>query len=262
VTTNTAVDWDNLNDDDLATALAVHAGQLLVSLRTDLISEGTSMWNLRDSGDMGAHHFLLDMISRVRPDDAVLSEEGADSKHRLSAERVWIIDPLDGTTEYGENRQDWAVHIALWSLDHFVSAAVSLPAVDKVFSTTPPSVLPPRTSAKPRLVTSRSRAPYSAIIVAQELDCDAFRLGSAGAKAMSVVMGDTDIYLHDGGMHQWDSAAPAAVAMAAGLHASRLDGSPLVYNKSDTWLPDFLICRQEFKEPVLDALWGDKWRDK
>ncbi len=256
------VDWDNLNDDELATALAVHAGRLLVSLRDELITEGTSMWNLRDSGDIGAHRFLLDMLLRVRPDDAVLSEEGADSKQRLNASRVWIIDPLDGTTEYGENRQDWAVHIALWSLDHFVTAAVSLPAIDKVFSTSPSAVLPQRISTKPRLVTSRTRAPYSAIIVAQELECDAFRLGSAGAKAMSVVMGDTDIYIHDGGMHQWDSAAPAAVAMAAGLHASRLDGSPLVYNKPDTWLPDFLICRQEFKEPVLDALWGDKWRNQ
>ena len=126
------------------------------------------------------------------------------------------------------------------------------------------TTLDPFPSIKPierlRLITSRNRAPYAAVLVADALECDAVRLGSAGAKAMAVVLGEADIYVHDGGMYQWDSAAPAAVAMAAGLHASRIDGTPLVYNQRDPWLPDFMICRQEYAEPVLDAIWGDRRR--
>jgi 3'(2'), 5'-bisphosphate nucleotidase len=148
------------------------------------------------------------------------------------------------------------VHIALWDGDHFGAAAVSLPAIDRTFTTDDPPPMPPRTRDRPRLVTSRTRAPYAAVLVAEGLDCDAVRLGSAGAKAMSVVMGETDIYVHDGGMYQWDSAAPAGVALAAGLHVSRLDGSPIVYNARDPWLPDFIVCRPELADPVLRALWG------
>jgi 3'(2'), 5'-bisphosphate nucleotidase len=169
---------------------------------------------------------------------------------------VWIVDPLDGTNEYGEGRADWAVHIALWEETSLTAGAVSLPSIDTVFSTNPAAVIPPKEGAKPRLVTSRNRAPYAAILVSEGLDCDAYRLGSAGAKAMSIIMGEADIYVHDGGMHQWDSAAPAAVAMAAGLHASRIDGSPLVYNEADTWLPDFFVCRPEYTDAILHAIWG------
>jgi 3'(2'), 5'-bisphosphate nucleotidase len=166
---------------------------------------------------------------------------------------------LDGTNEFGERgRDDWAVHVALWEDGDLRAAAVSLPAHDLTFATDPAPVLPPPTRSRPRLITSRNRAPYAAVIVANALDCDAVRLGSAGAKAMAVVLGEADIYLHDGGMYQWDSAAPAAVARAAGLHATRLDGSPLIYNERDPWLPDFLICRQEWATPVLDALWGER----
>ena len=248
--------WRHLNDADLSAELARTVGGMLVSSRADLMRGGATKWELKDAGDLLAHHFLLDAFNALRPDDAVLSEEGADDRERLSAERVWIIDPLDGTNEYGEGRSDWAVHVALWQRGALTDAAVSLPAIDRVFRTSPAEPLPVRHQGRPRLVTSRTRAPYSAVIVAEQLDCEAFRLGSAGAKAMSILMGEADIYVHDGGMNQWDSAAPAAVALAAGLHASRVDGSPLVYNEADTWLPDFLVCRKELATDVLRALWG------
>ena len=164
---------------------------------------------------------------KARPEDAVLSEEGLEDPRRFDADRVWIVDPLDGTSEFGEpGRPDWAVHIALWDADHLSAGAVSMPALDLIFCTDPPAVVPPSNRARPLLVTSRTRNPHVAVIVANALEADAVRLGSAGAKAMAVVAGDADIYVHDGGMYQWDSAAPAAVALAAGLHVSRIDGSP------------------------------------
>ena len=249
--------WRDLSDAQLSTALAQHVGVMLDEHRTTLVERGTSVWQLKDSGDLLAHHFLMEAFSALRPDDAVLSEEGRDSQARLSSNRVWIVDPLDGTNEYGEGRADWAVHIALWENDALTAGAVALPSINAVFSTDPPSVVPAKKpNEKPRLVTSRNRAPYAAVLVAEGLDCDAYRLGSAGAKTMSILMGEADIYVHDGGMHQWDSAAPAAVALAAGLHASRIDGSPLVYNKADTWLPDFFVCRPEYTTDILHALWG------
>ncbi len=244
-------------DARLATRLAVEAGTVLVRLRAQMFASGASIWDVRDAGDAAAQHYLAGELRRLRPDDAVLSEEGLEDVRRYHADRVWIIDPLDGTREYGEpGRHDWAVHVALWERDRFGAAAVSLPAVDLVFSTDPPAPMPAPQRERPRLVTSRNRAPYAAVLVAEGLGCDAIRLGSAGAKAMAVVMGEADIYVHDGGMFQWDSAAPAAVAMAAGFHASRLDGSPLVYNHVDPWLPDFFVCRPELAEGVLKAIWG------
>ena len=248
--------WKGLGDAELATELARETGTRLVAHREQLIERGTTSWQLKDSGDMLGHHFIVDALTTLRPDDAILSEEGHDDRRRLSCERVWIVDPLDGTNEYGEGRADWAVHIALWNGGTLTDAAVALPAIDTVFPTTPPWPLPAKQGHKPRLVTSRNRAPYAAILVAERMECDAFRLGSAGAKAMSILMGEADIYVHDGGMHQWDSAAPAAVAMAAGLHACRIDGSPLEYNGADTWLPDFIVCRPEYLDDVLFAIWG------
>ena len=244
-------------DGQLATRLATEAGRLLVEARRELFSQGASTWDVKDAGDELAQAFLAKEFATHRPDDAVLSEEGREDPRRFGADRVWIVDPLDGTREYSEpGRIDWAVHIALWNGDRFAAAAVSLPALDRTFSTDDPAPMPPFTRERPRLVTSRSRAPYAAVLVAEGLDCDAVRLGSAGAKAMSVVMGETDIYVHDGGMYQWDSAAPAGVALASGFHVSRLDGSPIVYNDRDPWLPDFIVCRPELAEPVLKALWG------
>jgi len=244
-------------DAELATRLAVETGRLLVETRRQLFEEGASTWDVKDVGDEVAQEFLAREFAEHRPADALLSEEGREDRRRFDGGRVWIVDPLDGTREFSEpGRTDWAVHIALWDHDRFGAAAVSLPAIDLVFSTDPPAPMPAFTRDRPRLVTSRNRAPYAAVLVAEGLDCDAVRLGSAGAKAMAVVLGEADIYVHDGGMYQWDSAAPAAVAAAAGFHTSRLDGSPLVYNARDPWLPDFIVCRPELADGVLKAMWG------
>lgn len=246
------------DDAEFATRLAIQTGQLLVELREPLFDSGASQWEVKDRADAAAQEFIARELALHRPDDAVLSEEeGGTDERRFHSDRVWIIDPLDGTREFSERgRTDWAVHIALWNGDGFGAAAVSLPATNAVFSTEPAPTVPVSPRERPRLITSRNRAPYSAHLVADALECDAIRMGSAGAKAMAVVMGHADIYVHDGGMYQWDSAAPAAVAVSAGLHATRIDGSPLVYNERDPWLPDFIVCRPEFADPVMRALWG------
>lgn len=247
-------------DAHLAHFLAEEAGKRLLVARDKLRTLDADTWLAKDVGDTVAQQFLNDALSEHRPNDAILSEEALDDDRRLSADRVWIIDPLDGTNEYGERgRSDWAIHVALWEKGDLVAGAVSLPAVGVTLDTHPSTkpTLPPKPDRKVRLITSRNRAPYSAILVANAIDCDAIRLGSAGAKAMAVVLGEADIYVHDGGQHQWDSAAPVAVARAAGFHTSRIDGSPLVYNERDTWLPDLLICRPELAEPVMKALWNN-----
>jgi len=242
-------------DHELAGRIAEEAGRMLVELRTNLMRQGFHYWDLKDEGDYAGHRYIVEALKSARPDDVILSEEAADDRARLSADRVWIIDPIDGTNEFAEPpRHDWAIHIALWERGDLTTAAVALPALELTFHVSPASALPDRTRLKPRLVTSRSRNPYSAVVVAHALGCDVVRLGSAGAKAMAVVMGEADIYVHDGGMYQWDSAAPAAVARAAGLHVSRIDGSPLTYNEASLWLPDLLICRPELAEPAIAAL--------
>jgi 3'(2'), 5'-bisphosphate nucleotidase len=219
------------------------------------VAEGIHYWDLKDEGDVAGHRYIMSALTAARPDDVILSEEAADNRRRLNAERVWIIDPIDGTNEFAEHpRHDWAIHIALWEAGALTAASVALPTLGVTFDASPAAVVPPSTRAKPLLVTSRSRNPYCAVMVANALGCDVARLGSAGAKAMAVVMGEADIYVHDGGMYQWDSAAPSAVAKAAGLHVSRIDGSPLKYNQESLWLPDFLVCRTELAEPALNAL--------
>jgi 3'(2'), 5'-bisphosphate nucleotidase len=243
------------SDGELAHRLATEAGRLLVELQAELNDAGVPSWQVMDRGDVVSHRFLTDALRTHRPNDAVLSEEGADDPRRLTADRVWIVDPLDGTNEFGERgRADWAVHVALWERGELTSGAVALPAMGFTLSTRHPPA--PRSPLRrtPRLVTSRTRNPYSAVLIARALEADAIRLGSAGAKAMAVALGDADIYVHDGGMYQWDSAAPVAVAAAAGLHTSRIDGSPLAYNARDPWLPDLLICRPEYAEASLAAL--------
>ena len=228
---------------------------MLVELRDELVAEGIHYWDLKDEGDVAGHRYIMSALTAARPDDVILSEEAADNRRRLSAKRVWIIDPIDGTTEFAEHpRHDWAIHIALWEAGELTAASVALPTLRVTFDASPAAVVPPSTRAKPLLVTSRSRNPYCAVMVANALGCDVARLGSAGAKAMAIVMGEADIYVHDGGMYQWDSAAPSAVAKAAGLHVSRIDGSPLKYNQESLWLPDFLVCRTELAEPALKAL--------
>jgi 3'(2'), 5'-bisphosphate nucleotidase len=228
---------------------------MLVELRDALVAEGIHYWDLKDEGDVAGHRYIMSALTAARPDDVILSEEAADNRKRLNATRVWIIDPIDGTNEFAEHpRHDWAIHIALWEAGELTAASVALPTLGITFDASPAAVVPPSTRAKPLLVTSRSRNPYCAVMVANALGCDVARLGSAGAKAMAVVMGEADIYVHDGGMYQWDSAAPSAVAKAAGLHVSRIDGSPLKYNQESLWLPDFLVCRTELAEPALKAL--------
>jgi len=242
-------------DQQLASRVATEAGAMLVELRDELVAEGIHYWDLKDEGDVAGHRYIMSALTAARPDDVILSEEAADNRRRLSAERVWIIDPIDGTNEFAEHpRHDWAIHIALWEAGELTAASVALPPLGITFDASPAAVVPPSTRAKPLLVTSRSRNPYCAVMVANALGCDVARLGSAGAKAMAVVMGEADIYVHDGGMYQWDSAAPSAVAKAAGLHVSRIDGSPLKYNQESLWLPDFLVCRTELAEPALNAL--------
>jgi 3'(2'), 5'-bisphosphate nucleotidase len=244
-----------VNDHQLAVDLATRAGHLLVAQRASLENAGAWPEEIMDLGDKAAHDFLFAELSVQRPTDAVLSEEGHDDRARLKSSRVWIVDPLDGTREYGEpGRTDWAVHVALWSDGELIAGAVALPASGVTYGTDPPPApIAESGRAKPRLVTSRFRHPYVAEVIAQALDADAFRMGSAGAKAMAVVAGDADIYAHAGGMYEWDSAAPIAVAAAAGLHVSRIDGSPLRYNQPDPWLPDLLICRPELATRALAA---------
>jgi 3'(2'), 5'-bisphosphate nucleotidase len=242
-------------DQQLASRVATEAGAMLVELRDELVAEGIHYWDLKDEGDVAGHRYIMSALTAARPDDVILSEEAADNRRRLNAERVWIIDPIDGTNEFAEHpRHDWAIHIALWEAGELTAASVALPTLGVTFDASPAAVVPPSTRARPLLVTSRSRNPYCAVMVANALGCDVARLGSAGAKAMAIVMGEADIYVHDGGMYQWDSAAPSAVAKAAGLHVSRIDGSPLEYNKESLWLPDFLVCRRELAEPALKAL--------
>ena len=200
----------------------------LVDLRAQMWSQGAHPWDVMDGGDLLSEQFIAAELATARPDDAVLDEEAAEDRRRVAHDRVWIIDPLDGTREFGEpGRHDWAVHVALWERDRLSAGAVALPALDLVLSTDPAAVAPASTGReRPRIITSRSRTPYAAVIVANALGCDAVRLGSAGAKAMAVVLGEADIYVHDGGMYQWDSAAPAAVALAAGLHVEPASTAP------------------------------------
>jgi 3'(2'), 5'-bisphosphate nucleotidase len=246
------------DDHALAADLAQRAGQLLLGLR----AEGGDPGTLRDAGDRRSHEFLLAELARERPDDAVLSEEGIDDKARLAAERVWIVDPLDGTKEFGEpGRTDWAVHVALWSRDvaagcgDLVAGAVALPAQDRVLSTVTPMAYPPGPGAQRlRIVVSRTRASTLVKDVATRINAELVPVGSAGAKAATVVTGENDAYLHSGGFYEWDTAAPVAVARANGFYVSRIDGSPVRYNQEDPLLPDILICRPAIADLLLNAI--------
>lgn len=236
-----------MTDAELARALARAAGQLLLEIRRDPALTGKA---LGAAGDHAANRLLIDLLQRERPADAILSEEEKDDRARCAASRVWIIDPLDGTREYGERREDWAVHVALAIDGAPAIGAVAIPAMDAVYCTGHPVPLP-APAAVPRMVVSRSRPPPEAVAVADAIGAIQVPMGSAGAKSMAVVRGDAEIYLHSGGQNEWDSCAPVAVALAHGLHASRLDGRPLIYNRNDIHLPDLLICRREWADPIL-----------
>jgi 3'(2'), 5'-bisphosphate nucleotidase len=240
-------------DGQLAARLAEEAGERLLKLRAG----GGDQKALRDAGDRLSHEFLLAELRVARPGDTVLSEEAADNPARLTADRVWIIDPLDGTREFGEvDRDDWAVHVALWERGQLTAGAVALPAQGRVLSTAEPQAdLPAAPPAAPlRLVVSRTRPPEFVQRLAEQLGAELVPMGSAGAKAAAVITGRADAYVHSGGQYEWDSAAPVAVAMAAGLHASRIDGSALRYNQADLSIPDILISPVSLAPGLLAAI--------
>ncbi len=252
-----------LTDAALAAGLAADAGKMLLEVRDEVGFDHP--WRLGDAGDQRANTLILNRLRSARPDDAVLSEESPDDLARLHADRVWIIDPMDGTREFSTpGRDDWAVHIALWQRggradgghDGITDAAVALPARGNTVYRTDTATANaldgvPHTV---RVAVSASRTPAILRHIGQTMAIEVVRIGSAGAKAMAVVRGDVDAYLHAGGQWEWDSAAPAGVVLAAGMHASRLDGSPLRYNQPDPYLPDLLMCRRDVASPLLAAI--------
>jgi 3'(2'), 5'-bisphosphate nucleotidase len=248
------------DDHELARELAIEAGRRLVELRAG----GGEPDLLRKAGDRLAHEFLTAELAARRPGDVVLSEEGADDPARLTASRVWIVDPLDGTSEFGEpGRTDWAVHVALWEAaavgftpGGLTAGAVALPAQAKILSTAAPAGPPAGVggTGPVRIVVSRSRAPRLVYGIADLIGAELVPLGSAGAKVAAVVYGEADAYVHAGGFYEWDTAAPVAVARAAGFHASRIDGSPLAYNQANLKMPDILVCRPALAGVLLPAI--------
>lgn len=243
------------NDHEVARDLAIEAGQQLLRLRVRHGFEEPEV--LRTLGDRLSHEFLFSALGRLRPSDSVLSEEGLDDLARLNARRVWIIDPLDGTREFAEaGRTDWAVHVALWENGDLVAGAVALPALGSTLSTVDPPWLPEERPAGQRLriTTSRTRPPDFVQRMGTALGAEIIPMGSAGAKICAVLLGMADLYVHAGGQFEWDSAAPVAVARAAGLHTSRIDGAALTYNESDPSLPDILVCRPELSATLLASI--------
>ncbi|HMT42614.1 3'(2'),5'-bisphosphate nucleotidase CysQ [Sphingorhabdus sp.] len=239
-----------MTDAELAAHLAHIAGRLLLEVRDSGLITGKE---LGDAGDKTANQFLVAALRQQRPDDGLLSEEEKDSPERLNKSRVWIVDPVDGTREYGEARSDWAVHVGLAIDGKPEIGAVGLPGLGVILRTDTPAALP-EAAAKPRMVVSRTRPAKEAVAVAEQIGAELVPMGSAGAKAMSIVRGEAEIYLHTGGQYEWDSCAPAAVAVAHGLHVSRVDGSPLIYNQQDVYMPDLLICRPEWADRVLQIV--------
>jgi 3'(2'), 5'-bisphosphate nucleotidase len=254
-----------LTDAALAADVARDAGELLLAVREEI--GFADPYDLGDAGDKRANVLILDRLQRDRPDDAVLSEEAVDDLSRLHADRVWIVDPVDGTREFSSpGRDDWAVHVALWQRGPgpdggITDAAVALPASGEVYRTDTVTAPPPRTDGPIRITASAARPPAVLWRLRDTMDLELVSIGSAGAKAMAVVRGDVDAYIHAGGQWEWDSAAPAGVVQAAGLHASRLDGSPLIYNRHDPYLPDFLMCRMELADALLEGV-RSAYRDR
>ena len=236
-----------MTDAELAAHLADAAGRILCEVRRADVFDARA---LGKAGDHTANQFLIHALRHARPDDGLLSEESKDTPERLAKERVWIIDPVDGTREYGEGRTDWGVHVALAVGGVPAIGAVALPDLDLVLRSDRPRPLP-AAAAVPRMVVSRTRPAKEAFAVGEALGAELVAMGSAGAKAMAVVRGEAEIYLHTGGQYEWDSCAPVAVALAHGLHATRIDGAPLIYNQQDVYMPDLLICRPEWAEKVL-----------
>lgn len=239
-----------MDDVELAIHIADRAGRMLLDLRESGRFEGKA---LGAEGDRVANAFILETLRRERADDAILSEEEVNDTARCSVDRVWVVDPLDGTREYGEGRSDWAVHVALSVGGQAVVGAVALPGLSLTLDSAAPPALRP-SPARLRMLVSRTRPAAEALAVAEKLGAELVPMGSAGAKAMAVVRGEADIYLHSGGQYEWDNCAPVAVAQAAGLHCSRIDGSPLTYNHANPWLPDLLICPANLADEILSLV--------
>ena len=244
-----------LSDAALAAQLASETGERLVELRDDMIARGDfGGWWPEEQGDAEGHRLLVNALAASRPKDGVLSEEGHDDGHRLHHERVWIVDPLDGSSDYGRGSNDWAVHVALTTAGAGTAAAVSLPALGIVFGTALAPVVPARTRDRLVVVTGRSRVRHDGVRLADGLDAELMTCGSAGVKAMLVVTGQADVYVHAGPLWEWDVCAPAIVAQCAGLHVSDAFGEPLVFNKQRAVSPGFIVCRPELAERVLEIL--------
>ncbi|GAA4415539.1 3'(2'),5'-bisphosphate nucleotidase CysQ [Georgenia halophila] len=243
------------DDHSFAADLATSAGQVLLNTRSEVVASGTAGGKaLAKMGDATAQEHIAARLAAERPDDAVLSEEAADDPVRLSRERVWIIDPLDGTREYSEDRHDWAVHVALWECGALTAGAVALPGLNATLSTAGPFSGLGAPAEPVRLAVSRSRASDLVLTVAERIGAELVPMGSAGYKVSAVVRGEVDAYIHSGGQYEWDSAAPVAVAAAAGLHTSRIDGSSLEYNRKDPYLPDLLVCGPRLADKLLRVL--------
>lgn len=240
-----------MTDHVLARHLAAQARDLLVDLRRT----GASGPGLGQEGDRAAHALLMASLRRHRPEDAVLSEENGEKVANPRAGRLWIVDPLDGTREYCDpTRDDWAVHVALADRGQLVAGAVALSTGDTFDTASPAPLPPPPPRARPRVVVSRSHRPPLVDALASVLDVDLVPMGSAGVKTIEVCTGRADAYVHDGGQWEWDSAAPVAVAVAAGAHASRIDGGPLRYGNQHPYVEDLLVCRPELAPVLLSAL--------
>lgn len=251
---NHIIDAAGLSDQHLASRLAAEAGGRLLALQTNSLRDGIPAQELKDLGDGQSEAILNAALCEFRPADSILSEEAMDSMHRLDAERVWIIDPLDGTREFSEGRHDWAVHVALWNCGQLTAGAVALPGIATVLDTGTPRPGPRKPTGVIRLAVSRSRPSPMTQALCSMMNAEMVPMGSAGFKAGAVIRGDVDAYLHSGGQYEWDSAAPVAVAAALGLHTSRIDGTQLSYNQPDPYLPDLLLCRREIAADMLRAI--------
>lgn len=251
--TETRTDPSAMSDLELARHLAERTGEILLAVRSD-VGYG-DYWDLQDAGDQAAQDFLDRELNRWRPDDAILSEEAPDDLARLSAERVWIIDPVDGTSAFARRGStEWAVHIALWEAGELVAGVVSRPATGEVFDSESARLQPLHHPDQLRITCSRSRATNFVKQVCAEVGATVVDMSSAGIKTLAVVTGEVDAYLHTGGQYQWDNAAPVAVALGAGLIATRVDGSPIVYNERSRSIDDLLICRPEVEDDLRRAI--------
>ena len=245
----------NTTDHAVAATLAADAGEHLVALRDRLMQSGEwGGWWPEEQGDAEAHELLMAALKRDRPDDGVLSEEGHDDGERLNHDRVWIVDPLDGSSDFGRGSNEWAVHVALTQAGKGIAAAVSLPAIGMVFDTGQPLEAPAVERERPIIVTGRSRVRIDGVRVADALDAELMTCGSAGVKAMLVVTGQVDSYVHAGPLWEWDVCAPAIVAEHAGLRVTDAYGNPLIYNKARAVSPGFIVSRPEIADQVLAAL--------